>query len=476
MLKGLYASIARHARFLVSLVPAFVLLLGFLGVVAGAASRLRGGVGLAISIIAAICLLLGVLLAYQISVDWLNLRVIRSGRSEGNSAPRDGRIVAFSGVVRVDAEPMTSPLSATPSAAYTYIVGNSKYSSRYQRRIRSFVAQGFHLVKTRIEGTRQSLGLRSFPSFEDDLRKNVHGKEWATQARELIDGISETAVFAVERERQARLLEVREAELEEVHQDYCTQREPGTGPGLNIEEEVLPVGQEVCVIGTYDKELNGLTARRSRLGPNLLVYRGSAEEVLLRVGKETAGFAKTAVFLVGIAVLVFGLAFSPAAWTSRLPIIGSLFVAPPQPTEQGLAVEEADPDAAHREQIDGWVREEYDAGNVSRALELAINENAHQSLRWLIDRGVGPTTPMGGNGKWYQLPLVEAARFGHLEAVRILLEAGANPNQVQPAQSQPTTGQTALGESLRFGYCEIANLLVEFGATPPTGLEASRCP
>ena len=224
------------------------------------------------------------------------------------------------------------------------------------------------------------------------------------------------------------------------------------------------------------EDLNGLTARRSRLGPNLLVYRGSAEEVLSRVGKETASFAKSAVVLVGTAVLVFGLAFSPAAWTSRLPIIGSLFVAPSQPMEQTVEVEETDPNAAHRERIDSWVREEYDAGNVSRALQLAIDENAYQSLRWLIDRGVGPATPIGVDGKWYQLPLVEAARSGHLETVRTLLEAGANPNQVQPARSQPTTGQTALGESLRSGYCEIADLLVEFGATPPTGLETSRCP
>ncbi len=471
MLKGLTASIARNARFLVSLVPAFVLLIGFLGVVSAAASRLQGGVGVAISIIAGFCLVLGVLLAYHIGVDWLNLRVIRSGQSEQDSTLHDGGIVAFSGVVRVDDEPMASPFSGTPSAAYAYVV---KYL-RYGRKPRSFVAQGFHLVKTRIEGTRQSLGLRSFPSFEDDLRKNVRGEEWAARARELIDRISETAPFAVERERLARLLEVREAELEEVHQDYCIKRKPGAGLGLNIEEEVLPVGQEVCVIGTYDKDLNSLTARRSRLGPNLLVYRGSAEEVLSRVGKETAGFAKTAAFLVGIAVLVFGLAFSPAAWTSRLPIIGYLIVAPPQPMEQTVEVE-TDPDAVHRERIDGWVREEYDAGNVSRALQLAIVENAYQSLRWLIDRGVGPATPIGVDGKWYQLPLVEAARSGHLETVRTLLEAGANPNQVQPAQSQPTTGRTALGESLRFGYCEIADLLVEFGATPPTGLETSRCP
>ena len=332
MVKGLNASVARTARFLVSLVPAFVLLLGFLGIVSAAAARLEGGVGLAISIIAGTCLVVGILLSYHIGVDWLNLRVIRSGHSKGDSALCDGRIVVFSGVVRVDAEPMRAPFKGTPSAAYTYIV---EYASRHRRRQRRFVAQGFHLVKTRIEGSRQSLGLRSFPSFEDDLRENRRGKEWVAQARELIDRISQTAPFVVERERLARLLEVREAELEEVHEDYCIQRKPGAGVGFSIQEEVLSVGQEVCVIGTYDKELNALTARRSRLGPNLLVYWGSAEEVRSRVAKETGGFAKTAAYLVGIAVLVFGLAFSPVSWTSRLPLIGSLFVAPLEPMEQG---------------------------------------------------------------------------------------------------------------------------------------------
>ena len=280
MVKGLNASVARTARFLVSLVPAFVLLLGFLGIVSAAAARLEGGVGLAISIIAGTCLVVGILLSYHIGVDWLNLRVIRSGHSKGDSALCDGRIVVFSGVVRVDAEPMRAPFKGTPSAAYTYIV---EYASRHRRRQRRFVAQGFHLVKTRIEGSRQSLGLRSFPSFEDDLRENRRGKEWVAQARELIDRISQTAPFVVERERLARLLEVREAELEEVHEDYCIQRKPGAGVGFSIQEEVLSVGQEVCVIGTYDKELNALTARRSRLGPNLLVYWGSAEEVRSRV-------------------------------------------------------------------------------------------------------------------------------------------------------------------------------------------------
>ncbi len=473
MLKALVAGIVRNLRFLGSVVTALLLFLGFMAVVAAASARLQGGIGLAVSIIAGVCLALGVLLTYWISVDWLNLRVIQSARGQEDSALADGAIVAFNGLVRVDAEPMTSPFNGTPSAAYTYIVKNAR-----QPKSRNVVAQGFHLVKTQIQGSSQSLGLCSFPSFEDDLRENLRGEKWAAQVRKLIDRIAGTAPPAVERERQGRLLEVRHSEVEEVHEDYClyTKLTVAVGDALIIEEEVLPIGKEVCVVGTYDKEMNGLTARRSRLGPNLIVYRGSAEEVLSRVGKDTAGFAKTAVFLVGITMLVFGLAFSPAAWTSRLPIIGGLVVPPPQPMDQAEEAEASDPDAAHREQIDGWVREEYGGGNVGRALQLAIDEKAPGSLQWLIDQGVSPATRIGTDEEWYLLPLVQAARLGHLETVRILLEAGANPDQVQPAQSQPTTGLTALGESLRFGYCEIADLLMESGATATAGVETDRCP
>lgn len=474
MQKGWRRGFVRNARFLGSLALAALVLFGFFAVVFVISSRIQGFVGVAVGIFAGACLALGVLLAYWTFADWLNLGIIRKKLRAGNSTLRDGEVVAFDGVVRIDVEPMIAPFSGTPCAAYTYVVAGSRQSISRGGGVRAEIAQGFHLVKTRIEGATQNLRLCSFPSFEDDLRENMHGRQWATEARVLIGRISGKAPSSGERERQSRLLEVRHTVLEEVHQDYCMGAVTGSGDGLVIDEEVLPVGQEVCVIGAYEKELNGLTARRSRLGANLIVYRGNAEEVLSRVGKETAGFAKTATFLVGAGVLLLGTSFLPPAWTSHLPILG-LFIVNPSPLAQKAAVVETDPDIEPQDQIDDWVREEYLEGNRRRALELAIDENAYESLQWLIDRGVSPGTRIRVRGDWYQLPLVEAARLGYLETVQTLLEAGADPNKAQRTESHPTRGQTALGESLKLGHCKIAALLVKFGATPPKGLETNRC-
>ena len=123
MVKGLTASIARNTRFLVSLVPAFVLLLGFLGVVSAAASRLEGGVGFSISVVAGICLVLGVLLSYHIGVDWLNLRVIRSVRwiSSGRTATSGIRDIDGQATGEVTEPCRGGSKSALWAAAWQYV-------------------------------------------------------------------------------------------------------------------------------------------------------------------------------------------------------------------------------------------------------------------------------------------------------------------------------------------------------------------
>jgi hypothetical protein len=323
----LYESFSRTTRFLTSLVPPALLFVGFFGVVGLVRIRVQGWVGTAVGIVAGASLALGLLLAYWVFFDWLNLRVIRK-TLRGGSALRDGEVVAFDGFVRIEGEPMISPFSGTPCAAYTYFVASSRESSPRSGRERSVLAQGFHMVRTRIEGATHSLELCSFPAFEDDLREDASGARWGGAARALIDGLSGKAPSAGERERQSRLLEVRHTEVDEVHQDYLMGAVGPSADALVIVEEVLPLGQAVCAIGTYDRERNGLTARRSRLGPNLFVYRGSAAEISSRMDEELRRSATTVAWLLGIGALLLGLALLPVDILSRIPLIGSSVVAP----------------------------------------------------------------------------------------------------------------------------------------------------
>lgn len=277
-------------RFLASLATAALVFVvaaamgGFVG------TRIGGGTGFALGLVSGASLAFALVLGYWVLVDWLNLRVIRRSVADGSALPDDA-IVAFEGVVRVDGPPMTAPFSGTPAAAYTYVVAHSSYSPAGGRRRRFVLMQGFHMRPTRIEGTGQVLRLRTFPGFEDDLRENRSGREWGRQAVDLAATLGDRATNAGQAERESRLLEVRHTENDDVHHDYRMADVDTPLPGFAIDEEVLPANARVCVIATHDHSTRSLTGRRPRIGPNVMVYRGSRDEVLARVAADLRWFA-----------------------------------------------------------------------------------------------------------------------------------------------------------------------------------------
>jgi hypothetical protein len=297
-----------YLRFLASLVPALLLLAVFFGVIGLVGTRIGGSTGGILGFVAGGSLVFAVLLAYWNAVDWLNLRLLRrSSRSATSLA--DGAVVAFEGVVRVDGAPLVAPLSGTRCAAYTYQISHSPQSASRGGSERAVLAQGFHLVRARIEGLAGSLALGSFPSFETGLREEADGRKWGREAAALVERLAGTAPSASQRERESRLLAVRRGEVEEVHEDFRMGAIGANVEPLILEEEVLPVDQRVCVVGTYDAERRRLVARRSRLGPNLMVYRGATSEVLARVGGEMALYTRAAVALALVAAAIVGFAW-----------------------------------------------------------------------------------------------------------------------------------------------------------------------
>jgi hypothetical protein len=299
-------------RFLGSLLPPALLFALFFGTIALVTVRMPRLAGVCLGIVAGACLVFGVLLAYWNFVDWANLRVIRRFTRVGDAGWDDGAIVAVEGVVRADGEPMVSPFTATPCAAYTYVVSSSRQSSARQRSVRVLIAQGFHLVPSSIDGAGRRLRLYALPGVEDELRRTEPGTTWGNEARRLVESLASAASPGRERQILSRLLEAKHVHTEEVRCDYVMGTIGKHADGLTIEEEVLPVGRTLCMVGSYDRERHGLTARRSRIGPNLMVYLGSAEDVLARVGKDVATYARVAIVLAGI-----GLAAVAYAWLPR---------------------------------------------------------------------------------------------------------------------------------------------------------------
>lgn len=312
MADSLAARAARSGRVLTRMLSAAAMLAAFFLVVNVVGARIGGLAGVAAGAVAGGCLVFGVRLAYLNLVDWLDLRVIRRSPRAGGEDLRDGEVYAFDGRVRTEGAPMRSPFGGVPCAAYTYAVTGSRNSSVRSRSVRVDVAHGFHMLRTRIESAHGSLRVRSFPAFEDELRRTESGTTWGDEARALLEEIAGRASRAGEWVRRAQRLEAQRTGIDEIHRDYLNGRIGKHADGLTIVEEVLPAGEVACVIGTYEKEAGALSARRFRLGQRLVVYRGSADEVAARVGKDVGFYARAAAVSLAIGLLIVGFALHSA--------------------------------------------------------------------------------------------------------------------------------------------------------------------
>ena len=112
----------------------------------------------------------------------------------------------------------------------------------------------------------------------------------------------------------------------EVQRDYCLPLSGDYGLSCAVTEEAAPVNEPVCVVGTYDAGSDSMTGIRPRFGPNLIVYRGSVDEVLIRVGGDVVRYTRWAAIMIaaGAAALVFALL--PAEVSTRVPLIDRLVV------------------------------------------------------------------------------------------------------------------------------------------------------
>lgn len=302
-----------NLRLAASVLPAIALFAVAITVVTVVDARLPGGLGLVLGLVAAVAAVLGVLLVYWNAVDWSNMAILRRSMAAGDAALQHGKVVAVEGVARTRGEPLQTPFDAVRCAAYTYRVTSSRRNASGDRR-RVDMAQGLHLAATRIENGRHRLALDALPGFEDELREEIDVDRHREEIDALFGRLAQGAATAGQREPQARLLAARAGTDGELHHDYLV-TPLGTGAeDLAIEQECLPVDTPVCVIGTYDAERQSLTARHARIGHNLMVYRGSADEVVARVGADVGRYFKVATWLLATAALILLAALAPPAW------------------------------------------------------------------------------------------------------------------------------------------------------------------
>jgi len=93
-----------------------------------------------------------------------------------------------------------------------------------------------------------------------------------------------------------------------------------------------------------------------------------------------------------------------------------------------------------------------------------------ERVRELLDENPALVNQVTTHSYYTGLPLVNAARGGHLELVKFLLHRGANPNQPEPGFA-PYGG--ALLAAVNGKHLEVAKVLLEHGANPNQEGESS---
>ena len=98
----------------------------------------------------------------------------------------------------------------------------------------------------------------------------------------------------------------------------------------------------------------------------------------------------------------------------------------------------------------------------STPLYITAVQGEAEIVKLLLDAGADPNQESCGDSEG--LPLCAAASKGRTDIVRLLLQYGADPNAVERAAASP---MTALGWAERYGYSETAEALRDASSQQP---------
>lgn len=273
-------------------------------------SDVFGKTGAVIAFIAYLVFLFGVVGLWGAVGDWRVYRLLQQGRLRLEGTVTAGDRVAMSGRLRIDGEPLISPFSRQPCAAYTYVVTGSRRlaSGSGASKQQQLALQGFAMQPTRVEGDGMRLTLMALPEAEPELTESKLGGEWGKRARGWIDDLSaDPGAKSSESESTGILLNARASVEPPVRVDCCIYKVEDADIGLTVTEEVVPIDEAVCVLGTYEALDQGLSGRN---GP-ILVYRGTAEQVSARLSKDMRGSTRIGLICV---LLGGGVCIAPLLW------------------------------------------------------------------------------------------------------------------------------------------------------------------
>jgi uncharacterized protein len=372
-------------------------------------------------------------------------------RAEAGERFEDGRVVAAIGRIRPVGPALEAPFSGAACVAYEYdvshvVTGSSDSSDSRE----AHDAAGFALTPSRIETPSGAVRLLGYAMLSDFPRSGIE----AGRARAYFAATPGTVIA---RGRVFKLLDAMSEALADddgaVRADW-RMAETVDLEGAKVVERTVGVGAEVCAIGVYSAERNGLVARGRTINRLVPGGAGAARKRLVgdAKGKAVAGIA----FFLASHGMLGAMVYLSETRHAR------------------------DPEERQWSVLLGATQDR-DKTALARVVRRGANPNAHDAsgktvlfsvrdpemVGALLRLGADPNARDRETGEG---PLTMFARYGDLESVRLLVEGGA------AVDTASMYGVTPLQAAIEAGRDDVAAYLRSRGAKEPIVTEKNGTP
>ncbi len=350
---------------------------------------------------------------------------------------KDGETIGISGKIRPTGFPAQSPLQKKECVLYEYEIGNQGPQGQKDY-------TGIRLVPCTIrvpQGDIKLLGfsiLEHFKSSERDTSHLENAQDYiaTTQFEKVTLGKSINFI--------GDFMSAMADDDGTVRKDWQLGNAAEIHSGTYLSEKIVEPGQDVCAIGTYSAQANGIIPTKKRL---VQLYPGNLEANRHRIGGE-----KRFTLLMGfIFFALIHLFIGVVLYMSRHRDLTST------PSEQASSLQVAAQDR--------------DFESMERILKSGISPDVRDSsgstmlqdtrdidvARILIAHGANVNVR---NKDWDETPLFQAARYGNNEMVHLLLKAGADLNAV----SKIPWDHMPFHAAIDAGHEDTARILLDAGA------------
>jgi hypothetical protein len=372
-------------------------------------------------------------------------RLIRA--AEAGEPFEDGRLVAAIGRIRPLGAPLEAPFSGTACLAYEYDVSHfrSGGSGKSAETREVHDAAGFALAPCRIDTKAGSVRLLGYAMLSDFPKSGLPAAEARTRARAYFDA---TPGSLIPRGRVFRFLDAMNEVL--VDDDGAVRADWRMGEDLDLDgatlaERTVAVGAEVCALGIYAADRNGLVARGTTINRLVPGAAATASRSLLSDAR-TKAVAGTVFFLASHGMLGAMVYLSETRHARE-----------PEDRQWSTLLSAA---------------QSHDSAALERALRRGANPIARDAsgktvlfavreadtVGVLLRLGADPNARDRQTGEG---PLTMFARYGDLESVKLLVERGAVLN------GRSLDGVTPLMAAIEADRVDVADYLRGKGAPEP---------